>query len=224
METEDKFQLLIVRTKYLKSTLELTERTAAQAHQLFIKYSNERLGVTTPNNGPKEESIISQPADTGAPNPSPLPENHADPSADDDITKVVKEQKDQNLKHGFRKIASKIHPDKLVNKSNFERNYMNTLFEKARKAFGKNDYYGIVEVAEELGIKMPPPTQKQIELMKKTNKKLEKEIDTLQRSVVWSWHHADDTQKESIMEKYIAHLKKSTRPQPSTRPKPSPWS
>ena len=191
METEDTFQLLIVRTKYLKSALELTERTAAQAHQLFIKYSNERLGVTTPN---------------------------------DDITKVVKEQKDQNLKHGFRKIASKIHPDKLVNKSNFERNYMNTLFEKARKAFGKNDYYGIVEVAEELGIKMPPPTQKQIELMKKTNKKLEKEIDTLQRSVVWSWHHADDTQKESIMEKYIAHLKKSTRPQPSTRPKPSPWS
>lgn len=209
MKTEDKFQLLIVRTKYLKSTLNLTKQTADMAHKLFVKYLNERLGKEPPPEPEIKKTIISASEPTAEhrhrPNDAPSP----DASEPEEITKIVKEQKDGNLKLGFRKIASKIHPDKLLNKSDFERSYMNTLFEKARNAFAKNDYYGIIEVAEELDIEMPPPTQKQIELMKETNSKLEKEIDTLQRSVVWGWHHADDDKKQSIMEKYIAHLEKS---------------
>jgi hypothetical protein len=208
MKTEDKFQLLIVRTKYLKSTLKLTKQTADMAHKLFVKYLNEHLGKEQPPEPEKEKTVISaEPTAEHQHRPNAAPSHDA--SESEEITKIVKEQKDGNLKLGFRKIASKIHPDKLLNKSDFERNYMNALFEKARKSFAKNDYYGIIEVAEELDIEMPPPTQKQIELMKETNKKLEKEIDTLQRSVVWGWHHADDAKKQSIMEKYIAHLEKS---------------
>lgn len=211
METEDKYQLLIVRTKYLKSSLSLTKQTAEQAHKLFVKYLNEKLGTAPPVDIKDQGQAMSQPEQSDTqhtPNPS-APQEETPPEGEDDTLKIVKEQKDSNLKSGFRKIASKIHPDKLLNKSNFERNYMNTLFEKARNAFAKNDYYGIVEVAEELDIVMPPPTQSQIELMKETNKKLEKEIDTLKRSVVWGWHHASETEKNGIMEKYIAHLEKN---------------
>ena len=68
----------------------------------------------------------------------------------------------------------------------------------------------MIEVAEQLNIDLPPPTQEQIELMKQTNKNLEKQIDVLKRSVVWGWYHADEeAEKEKIMDKYIDYLEKN---------------
>lgn len=75
-------------------------------------------------------------------------------------------------------------------------------------AFQKSDYYGIVEIAESLGIDLPPPTEKQIKLMKEKNKEIEKEIKTLK--ILWSgpgimpWRR-----KRKIMDKYIDYLDKN---------------
>lgn len=126
----------------------------------------------------------------------------------EEIIEAKKEKKDQNLKDVFKKIASQIHPDKLQNFPEFEKDYKKSLFEKARMALETNDYYGIVEVAEELGIESPPPNKEQIELMKKTNQGLENKIKEIQNSVLWSWYYADDEAKKLLMSKYIERLQK----------------
>ena len=107
----------------------------------------------------------------------------------------------------FKKIALKTHPDKLLSSSEFERKYKEALFEKARDSFEKNDYYGIVQVAEELGIEPPPPTEKQIALMKERNSILEKKINEIKNSAVWNWYHGDEEVREIVMDKYIEKLK-----------------
>ena len=170
MKTEDKYQLIVMRTKYLKNTLELSNKIAEQAHQLFLKYLNERMGIEPPKQEEKEqqnsEVSTQNTFDQEEPKKDPIDPEATNERSEDRI-EAKKEEKDGNLKKVFRQIASKIHPDKLERFSDFEKNLKSKLFEKARTAFQKNDYYGIVEVAEELNIDLPPPTQDQIELMKK---------------------------------------------------------
>ena len=167
LEFEGKYELLIIRNKYLKTSLQTIDKIMNTAQSLFSKSLSKELGYpedtnknTTPvikNNktkqNQKQTEAINQPEQT---------------------VEAKKEKKDQNLKGVFKKIASQIHPDKLQNLAEFEREYKKSLFEKARMALETNDYYGIVEVAEELGIDPPPPNRDQIELMKKTNKDLDK--------------------------------------------------
>lgn len=202
-----------MRTKYLKNTLELSNKIAEQAHQLFLKYLNERMGIEPPKQEEKEEQnseVSTQNTfDQEEPKKDPIDPEATNERSEDRI-EAKKEEKDGNLKKVFRQIASKIHPDKLERFSDFEKNLKSKLFEKARTAFQKNDYYGIVEVAEELNIDLPPPTQDQIELMKKTNKEIEKKINILKKSVVWKWHHAEEeSEKNSIMDRYIDYLNKN---------------
>jgi hypothetical protein len=213
VKTEDKYQLIVMRTKYLKNTLELSNKIAEQAHQLFLKYLNERMGIEPPKQEEKEEQN-SEVSTQNTFDQEELKKDPIDPEAtnekSEDRIEAKKEEKDGNLKKVFRQIASKIHPDKLERFSDFEKNLKSKLFEKARTAFQKNDYYGIVEVAEELNIDLPPPTQDQIELMKKTNKEIEKKINVLKKSVVWKWHHAEEeSEKNSIMDRYIDYLNKN---------------
>jgi hypothetical protein len=200
VKTEDKYQLIVMRTKYLKNTLELSNKIAEQAHQLFLKYLNERMGIEPPKQEEKEEQN-SEVSTQNTFDQEELKKDPIDPEAtnekSEDRIEAKKEEKDGNLKKVFRQIASKIHPDKLERFSDFEKNLKSKLFEKARTAFQKNDYYGIVEVAEELNIDLPPPTQDQIELMKKTNKEIEKKINVLKKSVVWKWHHAEEESEKN---------------------------
>jgi len=214
VKTEDKYQLIVMRTKYLKNTLELSNKIAEQAHQMFIKYLNERMGIEPPKQEEKQEEPEQEVSTQTIFEQEQTKQKPADPEGtnekSEDRIEAKKEEKDGNLKKVFRQIASQVHPDKLENFSDFEKQLKTKLFEKARTAFQKNDYYGIVEVAEELNIELPPPTQEQIELMKETNKELEKKINVLKKSVVWKWHHADEeSEKNSIMDRYIDYLKKN---------------
>ena len=209
METEDKYQLIVMRTKYLKNTLDLTKKIADQAHEMFMKYLNVRMGVKEKTKPTKQETQVTTTEFKQEEIPRQSTTEESVNSTEERIH-VEKEEKDGNLKKVFRKIALQIHPDKLEKFSDFEKQFKTKLFEKARDAFQKNDYYAMVEVADQLNIELPPPTQEQIELMKKTNKGLEKEINVLKNSVVWGWYHADEeNEKEKIMDKYIDYLKKN---------------
>jgi hypothetical protein len=196
---EGKYELLILRNKFLKNSLEMTSKIANKAQPLFAKELSRRLGYPKDT----EEQKPTTPQESKQ-QPIPTAPN-LDPDSED-IVEAKKEEKDENLKGVFKKIASQIHPDKLQNLSEFERDYKKSLFEKARMALDTNDYYGIVEVAEELGIDPPPPSRKQIELMKKTNEELENKVNEIQNSVLWKWYYADEEAREFLMSKYIEKL------------------
>jgi hypothetical protein len=197
MEIEGKYQLLVVRTRYLKSTLELSEVMFHQANSAFIKELNNHVEFVNPL---PEEKTASREISNDQPAPPPPP--------DEDLV-LEKEDKDENLKQVFRQIAIRAHPDKLANGPESERKHKTSLFEKARKALDENDYCGIVEVAELLGISVPPPTKKQIKLMKSTNLNLEKEINRIEGTLIWRWYQGDEKEKKKLMEKYIEYLRKN---------------
>ena len=186
MHFEGKYELLIIRNKYLKNALQLTEKIANKAQPLFSKALTEKLGYKEKQ---KENKEIAK-EQTSQSQPPPIDD-------DGEILKAEKQQKDENLK-----------PDKLQKLSEFEKQYKTSLFEKARMSLQENDYYGIVEVATELGIEPPPPTKKQIDLMKKTNQELENKIKELENSVLWSWYHGDEQVKEMLLSKYVERLRK----------------
>tara|TARA_S200000501_G_C20816332_1_gene740717 strand:+ start:484 stop:1119 length:636 start_codon:yes stop_codon:yes gene_type:complete len=199
---EGKFELLILRNKFLKNSLEMTNKITNKAQPLFAKELSARLGYPEESKKTEEKPVTPQES-----NQKPTDEqSNIDPESEDDIIEAKKEEKDENLKGVFKKIASQVHPDKLQNLSKFERDYKISLFEKARMALDTNDYYGIVEVAEELGIEPPPPSRKQIELMKKTNEELENKVNEIQNSVLWKWYYADEEAREFLMSKYIEKL------------------
>ena len=201
MEVKGKYRLLVVRTKFLKESLQITNEIFEEAYKLFTEDLKEFTGANKVKEEEKQEEK-SQDQKT-----SPPGEYH-NGETDGERVEVKKEEKDSNLKQVFKKIARLIHPDKLASKPEFEREYKGALFEKARISLENNDYYGIVEVAEELGIEPPEPTQDQIDLMKETNQKLEGEIDEIKGSIIWSWYHGNGDQRFELMEKYVEHLKK----------------
>tara|TARA_Y100001937_G_scaffold97984_1_gene133568 strand:- start:17774 stop:18451 length:678 start_codon:yes stop_codon:yes gene_type:complete len=221
MDAKDRFFSVLMRTKYLKSTLEITRQIAMQAHDIFARYLNERLSTEYPQEESKQESPRpAQPNQDFADDTSESEHNHnqADSpieqgysySEEDVQSKVESEEKEENIKKVFRKIVFEVHPDRLGGTSNFEKSAKKVLFEKARESFEKDDYYGIIEIAEQLNIDFPPPTSKQIEAMKLMNLEMEREIYTLKNSVVWQWHHADtDDVRKEIMDNYIEYTREN---------------
>ena len=184
----------------------MTNKITSKAQPLFAKELSKRLGYPEDKEKPEAETEEKQQENTASSH-DPAPEKPIpDPETEEEIIEAKKEEKDENLKGVFKKIASQIHPDKLQNLSKFERDYKRSLFEKARMALDTNDYYGIVEVAEELGIEPPPPSRKQIELMKKKNQELENKVNEIQNSVLWKWYYADEQAREFLMSKYIERL------------------
>ena len=202
MEIEGKYDLLIIRNKYLKNSLEITEKVMNKAEPIFSKELYKRLGHPEPEK--KIETVTPKKHEDVKDNINQ--KTYAGEDTSGEIIDAKKEKKDQNLKSVFKKIASKIHPDKLERLSEFEKKYKTLLFEKARIALESNDYYDIVEVAEELDIKPPPPNREQIELMKKTNQTLEDRLKHLQDSILWNWYHSDDEAKELLMSRYVEKL------------------
>ena len=199
MDLHKKYKLLTIRSKFLKQSLEIT-------NQIFDKATSEfmaKISQKAVNNVENKNSTNQKPPEI---DPTVY---HGTDNSFADRTPTTKEEKNENLKKVFKKIAIKIHPDKLEGKSEFEKEYKSTLFEKARQSFEVDDYHGILEVAEELNIDFPPPTQDQIEMLKKTNQSLEMEIDTIKKSIVWNWYHGDDQVKNLLMDKYVEAVKRS---------------
>ena len=180
----------------------MTNKIANKAQPLFAKELSSRLGYPEDTEKAEEEPATPQESNQKPTDKQP----NIDSELEEEIIEAKKEEKDESLKGVFKKIASRVHPDKLQNLSEFEKDYKKSLFEKARMALDTNDYYGIVEVAEELGIEPPPPSRKQIELMKKTNEELENKVNEIQNSVLWKWYYADEEAREFLMSKYIEKL------------------
>ena len=134
-----------MRTKYLKSTLEITRQMAMQAHDIFARYLDERLSTEYPQNeeGKQEIPRPVQPNQDFADDTSDSEHSHNQTdspmeqgyshSEENVQNKVESEEKEENIKKVFRKIVFQVHPDRLEGASDFERSAKKSLFEKARE-------------------------------------------------------------------------------------------
>lgn len=117
------------------------------------------------------------------------------------ISKTTPEPEHKKL---FKKIALLCHPDKLKWERPSTKRKRMKLFEKARKAITEDNYHSLTEIANELDIPIPTPTESQIKSLKSTILKIESDLKSKKSSFPWVWYHEEDPKKkEKIVETYV---------------------
>ena len=110
---------------------------------------------------------------------------------------------DPEVKKMFKKIATKIHPDKLAQlEDGYEKQKKQELFEKARAALEDNDILILADVAIELDIDVPEITAERLKQAENKIIAIKKELNHIESTMVWHWFFTEDKQqKDQILKK-----------------------
>jgi hypothetical protein len=100
-------------------------------------------------------------------------------------------KKTKFFKDVFKSIAKLVHPDKLVSLSEKEQKEKTKILEKAQLAMDEENVFELLQIANSLKIKTPPLSTKEITAIKENNNNIEKKIKTIEKTVSWSWYHAE---------------------------------
>lgn len=197
MELRKKFFLISAEVETLKKDLEIARKIIKIANVDFQQEVNKVMGyqpssnLQKPEKTPKKEEVIQ---DEGT---------HRNNSPSDEDFSVSSKKKTEE-KIIFKKIASKIHPDKVQNMKGFEKEYKTELFDRARQAAADEDYHEVYKIAEELGIDMPPPTVETLKSLIRTRDKVSTELNSLKQSACFLWYLEDEeAQRKIYINKYI---------------------
>ena len=198
MDIDKKFKLLTAEVKFLKKELELVEDIIKEAQPAFNKEVLERLSL---------DGEIESNSNCEVASPEEKKKNSKSlPVVEDNLRKDAP----TDQKKLFKKIALRTHPDKLSDKSEFEKKFKANLFEKAHKAINEDDYHSLVEIAESLNLDIPPPSKEHIQNLKKNQAKLKKRITTFKGSFLWAWYFEEDREKKDrIVDRYVEHVRRN---------------
>ena len=189
MSDSREIKLLHAKSAFLRTKSEITKEVFEEAKVCFRAALHESCEIEIVNPKP----------------PPPSGEEEISEPKQEDIEK--KPEKDSPLKGIYRKIALRTHPDKFVSAPDSETETAQKLFLKAQKALEEEDYYAMIEIANELKIDYPEATKEQINMMRVKIEELQKQVDEIEDSVPWAWYHGDDKTKGLIMDKYIELLR-----------------
>ncbi len=197
MQTKERFALMSAKVKFLSKEKEVITEIATEATSLFQKAFLEKVDIDY--SGPQNSSSLD--IKRGCLNPPPIEEVEAEEESE------LSEEK-KALKKVYVKVALIAHPDKLVGKSDFEIEYKTALFRAAQQSYESEDYGTLVEVAEQLNIPIPEPTEAHLNLLANTINSLQEEIKIIRSTYSWVWYHKKDKKsKDELMEKYIERIK-----------------
>lgn len=107
----------------------------------------------------------------------------------------------------FKKIATKIHPDKLHHKKdNHKKQKELDMYSSAINALENNDLVILFEIADQLGLKFELTE----DIIKQTEEKIEnikKEIENIEKTFAWKWFFSDnESTKQRILNKLFRIL------------------
>lgn len=190
---EKKLKLLKVRASSLKSELNLVKGMFQSACTECSTIYSERA------HGPKDKIESKEIENT------PHPELNINPEQE---VEIEIEKSDPEVKGLFRKIALKVHPDKLVSLTpGKEKEDKAKLYQRATTAAEHSDLLELLLIAEELGIEDNVPSVDKLNLLEKYIIDVKKEINHVQSTVMWQWFFCEDeTQKEKLLQKLFEHL------------------
>lgn len=104
----------------------------------------------------------------------------------------------EEIKKLWRLIAAISHPDKTGNDETKTR-----LYKQALQAWQTKSYDELYQIAVELGIEPPDCSDESIAILQSIALDLEKQIQTKQSCVLWSWGTGPDQQKQVIIDAYL---------------------
>tara|TARA_Y100000592_G_C5444864_1_gene305452 strand:+ start:432 stop:977 length:546 start_codon:yes stop_codon:yes gene_type:complete len=111
----------------------------------------------------------------------------------------------KEIKKIYRKIASKIHPDKTGEDS--------SLFLESAEAYRTNDAGKLLEIALMLNINIFPLSKKTIEDLELSINTIEENIQKIKSTTAWYWHNASSEEEKKNIVEYIIKVKEEEKPQ-----------
>lgn len=190
-------KFLAVKLAALKSELEVsTEIHLAASREVDIMFRQKYFPELPAEGKASEEfSVTQKQADQEQEANSQNQQNAED-------TTSASKNASEEVKKMFKKIASKIHPDKLEELSDgFEKERKQKLFERARKALEEDDIVGLSDIAMEVDVEVPEISE---EVLKRTEQKiisLKQKLSQIESTIVWHWFFCEDpATKQRILE------------------------
>mgnify|MGYP001252026246 CR=1 FL=1 len=201
MRAEKKYELMLLRLRYLKKDLQFVKETNEEAQQAFSQAFKAFVKYLPDAQRESVEKIVKK--------ETPPKETEEKKKTKKKTRAPVKtEKKKREVQKLFKKVAKDSHPDRIIGLSEEEQERKKELFKEAQAAADESDLFDLIEVAEKLDIEIPEASEESIELLKESIAKINGEIKKIKQSFAWVWYH-DPSKRDKIMRQYIGKLRLS---------------
>tara|TARA_Y100000296_G_scaffold86194_1_gene125048 strand:+ start:931 stop:1542 length:612 start_codon:yes stop_codon:yes gene_type:complete len=117
------------------------------------------------------------------------------------------DQQSKHIKSLFKKIAVRTHPDKLTKLSDEEKERKTKLFLKAQTAAESDQWFVMLEIAQELGIKTPELDDEQVDLLNQESASIKTGIDNIEGTYAWAFYNEkNERRREKLMIVYLKNF------------------
>ena len=104
----------------------------------------------------------------------------------------------------FKKIATKTHPDKLINKSD-DSDRLVDLYKEAQQSVETKDWSRVSQIASELDIDISDVEEDDSVFIMETIKSIESKVDEIKQTFAWMWKHSQEEDKPQL-KKHILNV------------------
>jgi hypothetical protein len=169
----------------IKASKEVANSASLQVDKLFLEENTKEVLGTQKLEEVEEKKT--QPIKAEKPERHPSQEINANP----------------DTKNAFRKIALKLHPDKLVDlPPGPEKDKKMTLYQRATKALEEGDLITLADITIDIGLVPPEIPEEYIKKATDEINTIKKGIKHIESTYVWQWFFCyDKEEKKQLLEK-----------------------
>lgn len=187
---KQKIKTLATKITSLRLELKASKELANAAAQEVDKMFKESMNISQVKEDVQEIKKIKPEKNTGTPK--------------------QKTQPDTESKKAFRKIALKVHPDKLIGLNDeLELRNKKELYQKAQKALDDQDLLILADISIDLGIDPPEVTDECIKKTMDEISSIKKQINHIESTYIWKWSFSlNKEEKEQLLKKMFGIMQK----------------
>ena len=104
----------------------------------------------------------------------------------------------------FKKIATKTHPDKLLDESD-DSDRLVELYKEAQQSVEKKDWSKVSKIAEQLDIDITDVEEDDSVFLEQTIQTIEKKVEEIRQTFAWLWRHSKEKDKPHL-KKHILNV------------------
>ena len=97
----------------------------------------------------------------------------------------------------FKKIATKTHPDKLINQSD-DSDRLVELYKEAQQSVEKKDWSRVTQIARELEIDVTDVEENDSVFLEKSINDMESKIGEIKQTFAWLWVHSEKENRPQL--------------------------